>query len=58
MYEDCRQCLHILHKCGLTIEVYASDFTAELQPNKECRNKFNTRVALEANLRHWVLHFK
>ena len=29
-------------KCGLTIEVYASDFTAELQPNKERCNKFNT----------------
>ena len=45
-------------KYGLTIEVYASDFTAELQPNKECHNKFNTRVALEATLRHWALHFK
>ena len=29
-------------KCALTIEVYASDFTAELQPNKEHCNRFNT----------------
>ena len=37
-------------RCGLTIKVYASDFTAELQPNKERRNEFNTWVALEATL--------
>lgn len=37
-------------KYGLTIEVYASDFTAELKPNKECYNEFNTRLALEAVL--------
>ena len=37
-------------RCGRTIEVYASDFTAELQPNKEQHNKLNTRVALEAAL--------
>ena len=37
-------------RCGLTIELYASDFIAELQPNKEFHNEFNTRVALEAAL--------
>ena len=37
-------------RCGLTIVVYASDFTEELQPNKERRNRFNTRVALETIL--------
>ena len=35
---------------GLAIEVYASDFTAELKPNKECYNEFNTCIALEAVL--------
>ena len=29
-------------RCGRTIEVYASDFTAELQPHKERRDKLNT----------------
>ena len=35
---------------SLTIEVYASDFTAELKPDKECYNEFNTHLALEAVL--------
>ena len=45
-------------RCGLTTEVYASDFTAKLQPNKGRCNKFNTHVTLEATLRHWALDFK